>query len=223
LSLYTQYLTVLAMSVSGAVLGAVYDVYRTILAEWRYLRWMSSILDFAYWIFALGLVLWALEWANDGDVRFYVFVIMAIGLALYRLLLRKLVVGSTVRMVLAITFLVKTMYRLFLMLVVTPLLWLWSLLLALLRLVDRMAAIFERIILWPFRPLLRALEWIMRKLYQLAIEPLIEPVMKPFRKHVLFPVRKFFHDVKEKWKGFLRRVANWLVDADEDDPDKPKR
>ena len=147
MSLVTQYLTVLAMSVSGAVLGAVYDVYRTILAEWKYLRFLSSILDFVYWIFALLMVLWAIQWANNGDVRIYIFAIMAIGLGLYRLLLRKVVVGSTVGMVLAITYTCKTLWRIFMLVVIAPLLWLWRMFLGLLRLINRLAEMLEAAIL----------------------------------------------------------------------------
>jgi len=214
MSLWTQYLTVFAMSASGAVLGAVYDVYRTILSEWKYLRWMGSILDFVFWIFALGLTLWALHWANDGDVRLYVFLLLGIGLVLYRLWFRKLVVGSTVRIVLALTYAMKMIYRFFLVAVVGPLLWLWRFTLVLLRVIDRTATVFENIILWPFGPLLRAVAWIGRLLYRWTVRPLVHPVIRP--------LRKFFADVKGKWQGLLSRVAKWLVDSNEDDDNKPK-
>ncbi|TCP52724.1 spore cortex biosynthesis protein YabQ [Tumebacillus sp. BK434] len=225
MSLQMQYLTIMAMSISGAVLGAVYDVYRTILQEWKYLRWLGPLLDFAFWIFALLLVLWALHGANHADVRLYVFVLLGIGLVLYRLLLRKLVVGSTVRMVLAITYCMKMVYRLFLLLIVSPLVWLGTALLGLLRIIDRLAQFIERLILWPFQPLLRMVAWLGRTLYGWTIRPLIEPVLKPLRKKVgqwLAPVRKFSAAARRKWKGFLRGVANWLVDKDEDESDKTK-
>lgn len=223
MSLWTQYLTVFAMSASGAALGAVYDIYRTILAEWKYLRFLSSILDFVYWVFALLLVLWSLHWANNGDVRFYVFLLLGIGLVIYRLLFRKIVVGSTVRMVLAITYALRLLYRLFWMLVITPLIGLWRLTLALARFIDRLAAMLERVILWPFGPLLAIFEWLGRTLYQWTIVPLIEPVLRPAKRHVLDPVRQFFIRAERKWRGFLRRVANWLVNSDDEDEEKPKR
>ncbi|MGZ4107381.1 MAG: spore cortex biosynthesis protein YabQ [Tumebacillaceae bacterium] len=224
MNLTMQYLTVLAMSGSGAVLGAVYDVYRTILKEWKYLRWMGPIFDFAFWIFALLLVLWTLHWANNGDMRLYVFLLIIIGLVLYRLLLSKFVIGSTVRIVLAITYTLQMIYRLFLITVVAPLLWLWRLVLAIVRMIDRLASVLERVILWPFKPLLATVEWIGRTLYRWTIVPLIEPVVKPLKRQLdrlIQPVHKFIKQSREKWKGFLRRVAKWLVDSDEDD-DKPK-
>lgn len=228
MSLSMQYLTVLAMGLSGAVLGAVYDVYRTILKEWRYLRFLSAILDFAFWVFALGLVLWALQWANNGDVRLYIFLLLGIGLVLYRLLLRDFVVGSTVRMVLAITYFVKMLYRLFLVVVVGPVLWLWAAMFGLFRAVDRLAAVLEDVILWPFKPLLNLIEWTGRLLYRWTVEPLIEPVVRPAKKYVeqrvILPIRKFWGKIRLQWRGFLKNVANWLVDSDEDDEnDKPKR
>ncbi|ASS76996.1 spore cortex biosynthesis protein YabQ [Tumebacillus algifaecis] len=226
MSLYTQYLTILAMSLSGAVLGAVYDVYRTILQEWKYLRWTGPILDFTFWVFALILVLWSLHEANHADVRFYVFILLGIGLVLYRLLLRKLVVGSTVGMVLAITYFMKLLYRLFLLFVVTPLVWIGTALLALWRMIDRMAAMIERLILWPFQPLLRMVSCLGRTLYRWTIRPLIEPMFKPLAKMIetwLAPLRKFSGKVRRKWKGFLRSVAKWLVDKDQDDNNIPPK
>jgi len=224
MSHWSQYLTVFAMSASGAVLGAVYDVYRTILAEWRYLRFLGAALDFLFWIAGAGLVLWALNWANDGDIRFYVFLLLAIGLVLYRLLLRKFVVGSTVRMVLALTWFAQMLWRLFLTVVVGPALWLWQALLVLLQGIDRLASVLERAILWPFNPLLRVLTWTGRLLYRWTVQPLIEPVFKPLQQHVVAPVRNFVTRIKQKWKGFLRSVANWLTDSsDQEDDNKPKR
>jgi spore cortex biosynthesis protein YabQ len=226
MGLVTQYLTVLAMSVSGAVLGAVYDVYRTILAEWKYLRFLSSILDFVYWIFGLLLVLWALQWANHGDVRIYTILLMVIGYSLYRLLLRKIVVGSTVGMVLAITYVCKVIWRVFMLVFVTPLLWVWSLFLAILRMINRLAEMLEAAILWPFTPLLRTIAWFGRTLYRWTIEPLIEPVVKPIRRQIeklVLPVRKFVGNIRAQWKGFLKKVANWLVNSDEDDDPTNKR
>ncbi|HEU4963771.1 MAG TPA: spore cortex biosynthesis protein YabQ [Bacilli bacterium] len=229
MSLSMQYLTVLAMGLSGAVLGAVYDVYRTILTEWRYLRFLSAILDFVYWIFALGLVLWSLQWANHGDVRLYVFLLLGIGLVLYRLLLRKLVVGSTVRMVLAITYFCRMLYRLFLLVVVGPLVWLGGALLALAQAIDRLAQVLETAILWPFGPLLRTIEWTGALLYRRTIQPLLDPVVKPVKKaveqHLILPIQKFMGKIRQGWKGFLKKVANWLVDSEEDDDPKhpPKR
>jgi spore cortex biosynthesis protein YabQ len=215
MSLWTQYLTVFAMSASGAVLGAVYDVYRTILAEWKYLRFLGSILDFAFWIFALLLVLWSIHWANDGDVRLYVFLVMLIGFGLYRLLLRKIVVGSTVGVVKTITYLLKVLGRFLYLTMIVPLLWLWTLFLMLVRGIDRFAGVLERILLWPFGPLLGALEWTGRQLYRWTILPLVEPVLKP--------VQKFIERVKQKWRGILRSVANWLVDQEDEDDESKKR
>ncbi|MBL0389118.1 hypothetical protein JJB07_21215 [Tumebacillus sp. ITR2] len=214
MSLWTQYLTVFAMSTSGAVLGAAYDVYRTVLKEWKYLRFLGPILDFAFWIFALLLVLWAIHWANDGDVRLYVFLVMLIGFGLYRLLLRKLVVGSTVGVIKTITYILQVIGRFLFLTVITPLLWLWSLVLAVVRGIDRLASMLEKVILWPFGPLLTLLEWSGRTLYKWTVQPLIEPVFKP--------IQKLIERGRRKWKGFLKAVANWLVDKEEDDDETKK-
>jgi spore cortex biosynthesis protein YabQ len=205
-SLQTQYLTLIAMSLSGAVLGAVYDVYRVVLKHWRFLRFLGPVLDFVFWLFALILVFWALMWANNGDIRLYVFVLLLMGLFIYRLLFRKIVVSGTISVILGIKALVLFLYRLFLLLVVRPLFLLGRFMLALLGVLDRVARMVETVILWPFQPLLR---WL-HKGCTWALAPLEKRVAK---------YRKDF----AKAKGFLASLSKWFFNQKDDkEPKDPK-
>jgi spore cortex biosynthesis protein YabQ len=205
-SLMTQYLTLIAMSISGAILGAVYDVYRVVLKQWRFLRFFNPVFDLMFWIFALVLVFWALMWANNGDVRLYVFVILLLGLLVYRLLFRKIVVSGTVGVILGMKALGLLIYRMFLLLVVQPLLLLGRLLLALLRALDRVAQVIETVILWPFRPILRLLHKGLKRVFVPIEEPLVR-----YWKHM------------NNVKGFLVSLSNWFFNRkDDEEPKDPK-
>ena len=90
MSLEAQYLTMVTMSISGALMGALYDMYQVLLKEWKFLRRFGAIFDFLYWIIASALVFSMLLFANYGDLRFYIFVILLLGYGIYRLLFQKI-------------------------------------------------------------------------------------------------------------------------------------
>lgn len=153
MDLQTQYMTLIAMSLSGAILGAVYDMYRVVLKHWRFLRVLGPLFDLAFWFFAAILVFWALLWANQGDFRLVIFLLLCLGLLIYRLLFRRWVIGGTVGVILGIKAVLLFFYRLFEWLVIRPLEILLRLLAALFSVVARLFRVCERLLLWPFRHL----------------------------------------------------------------------
>ncbi|WP_018131761.1 spore cortex biosynthesis protein YabQ [Effusibacillus pohliae] len=226
MTLEAQYMTLLVMSINGAVLGAVHDMYRVVLRHWRFLRWAGPIFDFAFWIVAIFLVFSSLMWANDGELRMYVFVVMMIGYVLYRIFLQRLVVGSTVGIILAIRYFCLTIYRGFLVVVIGPLAWAWRLLQSLLRTLDRLLQMLERLILWPFQPLGKMLLWlggIAWKLAKRLIRPFV-PYLQPYVKRagrLLQPIAWLIRAFLAGEKGIWARLANWLLNRDGDKPPKP--
>ncbi len=91
----TQYATTLLMTGAGAVLATVYDIYRSSLEEWRFLRRFAPFFDFGFWVFALIFVFTLLLGVNDGDVRIVVFVLLGIGALIYWKTAHPLVAAST--------------------------------------------------------------------------------------------------------------------------------
>ncbi len=67
----------------GLVAGFVYDIYRYIRKAVNKGRWLTVLLDVLF-IITLGLiVMGALFVANQGELRLFTFVGMALGFALY--------------------------------------------------------------------------------------------------------------------------------------------
>lgn len=224
MTLETQYMTLLVMSLNGAVLGALYDMYRVVLRHWKFLRWAGPLFDFSFWILAFFLVFWSLMWANDGDLRIYVFVVLGIGLFLYRILLQRIVVGSTIGIIMGIRYLCLAVFNIFVLVVVQPLIQLWKLLLGVLRLLDRLLRVAETLILWPFKPLF----WLLIRLYKLVagllkfllrpVYRLLDPYLAPIRKRIR-PVKRYasirIKKLFQKGKGIAVNLANWLMNRDD--------
>lgn len=202
-------------------------MYRVVLRHWRFLHWTGPIFDFAFWIFSFFLVFASLMWANQGDLRIYIFVVLGIGLVLYRIFLRRVVVGSTIGIIMGIHFLTLQLYRGFLLIVVRPVKVLFRLLISLLRVADRILRKLEKLILWPFQPLSKLLGWILRKILQLialAARPLVyllEPYAKPIIQRIAPKLKPIYRRVRrflKQGKGIWHKLTNWLLNRDDHNP-----
>lgn len=149
MELQMQYTMAILLSLAGAILGAVYDIYRTSLKEWRFLRRFSALFDISFWIFATVFVFTMLLGTSDGDVRIVVFVLLAVGLFIYRKTLHPLIVAST-------RILIRFVYQVFcffwkmaMLCFVTPVRYLWFVFWVLLRRTDRTLQFLEPYLVWP--------------------------------------------------------------------------
>lgn len=90
-----QQLYAFAVAVAaGAALGAVYDVFRVVKDAAGPRSGAASVSDLLYWAAAAPLAAGFLLYANRGELRFYVVLGAAVGLALYFALLSPLVVAA---------------------------------------------------------------------------------------------------------------------------------
>jgi len=67
----------------GMALGLVYDLYRVIRQIWRPKRWGTILGDALFWIFSTALAYGFLLYITWGEVRLYVVLALAGGLAVY--------------------------------------------------------------------------------------------------------------------------------------------
>jgi spore cortex biosynthesis protein YabQ len=188
--LEAQYLTMMAMTVSGAVMGAIYDMYRVVQKEWRFLKPFGPLFDFLFWMVSLGIVFSALIWANQGDLRFYVFVILGIGYLLYRWTLQRAVTQSTMTIIHLIQTLIRMLYTLVFFLIVKPIALLFHILALGFRTLSKLAWVLEQAMLWPFQVLLKVLGWLLR------------PMIRYGSKRAKKPYQKL--------EGIFHRLSKWL-------------
>lgn len=85
LSTTNQAYVFLATVYTGMVVGLVYDFNRVIRRIFKPRPWLVGIMDLFFWIIVAVMVFVALLYANDGEVRFYNFIGLAMGWSLYLL------------------------------------------------------------------------------------------------------------------------------------------
>ncbi len=95
-TLAEQATILLGCVLAGVVMGVLYDVFRItrrIVKVPVVLLWIEDIL---FWLLSSILLFFAIFWLNDGLIRFYQFLGVAVGLCLYMLTLSGVVVSLCV-------------------------------------------------------------------------------------------------------------------------------
>ncbi|MFU1796711.1 spore cortex biosynthesis protein YabQ [Paenibacillus azoreducens] len=177
-----QWMTLLWMLFSGTALGLAYDSYRVLSGQLRFPRWTLHVLDLFYWCGAAIFVFRMLYVNNYGQLRFYVFVGLFIGVWLYFLFLSVTTQRFVVMLIKVVRYIIDLLKRLFRLTVWTPVrlllkllkglaVILGSLLMFVLHVVLKMLLPFWKLAKWLFRPItsrLSKLSWV-DKLYRSAV------------------------------------------------------
>ncbi len=126
----SAFLTTIA---TGITLGVLFDCYRVLRGTFRPKVLVTWVTDLLYWLVATVIVFIALVISNWGELRFYVFLGISCGVALYYRLLSLWVIrvlSFVIKLIKDIATLVRKSFILF---------------------VIRPVVICFRIISWPFR------------------------------------------------------------------------
>lgn len=165
MNLQTQWLTLLWMFASGGILGIAFDSYRVVSGQFRFPRWTIHVLDVIYWLISSLFVFRTLYYANQGQLRFYVFLGLFIGVWIYFLFLSVLTERFMVMLIQIVKWIYGVIVRITHIFVITPILWLFKLMKWLLGLTWVVLLFLGRITLspiwrlvaWVTRPIIRKL------------------------------------------------------------------
>ncbi|MGE5561117.1 MAG: spore cortex biosynthesis protein YabQ [Chloroflexota bacterium] len=157
LTLDLQLYAVLVMFLTGVALGLVFDIYRGVRAALDPGPLVTGIGDFLFWVIGTLIMIVALLCGTWGEVRLFVPISVAVGLAVYRGLTGRLVARGTDRLLRLIARALRVIcgwVRTAARAVLTALIAVLNVLLWPLRLVTRL---FDRPRRWAGRQLSRAL------------------------------------------------------------------
>lgn len=129
----TQIKTFLLIAATGIFLGVLFDTYRVIRKCYRPSNLITSLADLIYCLIASAIAFAALLAGNWGELRFYVFIALIIGLVAYYRLASKRVIN----MIMALLKLIAKGWRMvkltFVFTIIKP------------------AKFIARTVIWPFR------------------------------------------------------------------------
>ncbi|GMA57114.1 hypothetical protein GCM10025858_16170 [Alicyclobacillus sacchari] len=116
------------MVLCGMAMGATFDFYNTITGASRWLRRLRPLFDLAFWLVAAVVVYVCTYRTISGTFRIWTFLLLVAGYTLYRLLLRRWVVGSAFAILHVMRVVVVIFGRALYMLFGLPARWAWRLL-----------------------------------------------------------------------------------------------
>ena len=186
MTLTAQWLTVAVMLISGLGMGVVFDGYRVVSNELRFPRWWLPVLDIMYWMAAAVIVFRMLYASNNGEVRAYVFLGLAIGVILYYWLLSQPVIAIVKWLIDAVRALVRFLLKLFRLIIIKPILLLYKMGLVILGFGTALTIFLLKTVLQLVRPIWLLLAW------------LASPVTRP--------LGRWLKPLLERWRAEERLV-----------------
>ncbi|MDR9857635.1 spore cortex biosynthesis protein YabQ [Paenibacillus sp. VCA1] len=157
-----QWITLLWMLFSGAAMGLAYDSYRVLSGQLHFPRWTLHVLDLLYWCGAALFVFRMLYVSNYGQLRFYVFVGLFLGVWLYFLFLSVTTQRFVVMLIKAVRYFIDVLKRLFRLLVWSPIRMLLKLLKGLALMLGGIAMFVFRVVLKLLLPFWKLAKWMLR-------------------------------------------------------------
>ncbi|AKG36934.1 spore cortex biosynthesis protein YabQ [Paenibacillus durus] len=148
-----QWITLLYMIVAGAAMGLTFDGYRVLSLKLRFPGWLNAVLDLLYWLASALIVFRLLYAGNQGQLRFYAFLGLFVGVWAYFLIFSVTVQKFVVMLIQTVEWIWKLLMKLLGILIGMPLLWLWKLALGILRLLGRILGFVLKLLLRLTKPL----------------------------------------------------------------------
>lgn len=204
MTLSIQWLTVAVMLLSGLGMGVVFDGYRVVSNELRFPRWWLPILDVVYWMAAALVVFRVLYASNNGEVRAYVFIGLALGALTYYWLFSKLVIIIVKWIIQAIRSLISFTLKLLDFVIVKPVFLLYKLFKIILSFGTILTIFLLKIVLQLALPVWKLLFWLL----QPAIRPIrrkLSPWMDKWKPAATEKLRKLGAIATGWWNKWFRR------------------
>ncbi|UOQ49512.1 spore cortex biosynthesis protein YabQ [Gracilibacillus caseinilyticus] len=186
MTLSTQFLTMIAMVLSGVYLGASYYTFKRTAQLWRSSIIWKYVLELLFWLIQAVVIYFVLFWVNEGILRFYIFLAVLCGYAMFKSLFEGLFSRILDVIIGAIKRIYHFIYRTIEILLVKPLVFIVSVVIVCVTklyqaIVFMLAGIFS-ILAWPFR----------------MVFSLIEKLLPKNAKKYLHPFYKIYSKIKNK-------------------------
>ncbi|AJS60744.1 spore cortex biosynthesis protein YabQ [Paenibacillus sp. IHBB 10380] len=158
---YVQWVTLFWMLFSGAAMGLAYDSYRVLSGQFHFPKWCLHILDLLYWCGTAVFVFRMLYISNQGELRFYAFVGLFLGVWLYFLILSVTTQRFVVMLIKIVQYVLYLLKRLFMIFIWIPLRTMYRILIRLLSAAGALLMLIAGIILRCLLPFWKLLKWML--------------------------------------------------------------
>lgn len=203
MTLTIQWLTIAAMLTAGLGMGAVFDGYRVVSNELKFPRWWLPFLDIMYWIAAALVVFRMLYASNNGEVRAYVFLGLALGVLIYYWLFNRVVVSVVRWLIRAVRTLIRIGIRTLELIIVKPTLFLYNVLKFVIGIGSAITIFLFKLVLQLLRPFGKLLAWLLKPIWR----PIVRAIVPKWQTWKQACASSKLVSLVLSWKS---RLNNWL-------------
>lgn len=94
--IYEQLFCLLIFTITGIVIGILFDLFRILRKSFKTADWITYIQDILFWILTGFIVLFSIFKFNNGEIRSYIFLGITLGILIYMLTISKLIIKYAV-------------------------------------------------------------------------------------------------------------------------------
>ena len=85
--------------INGAIIGLLFDIFRILRKSFKTSDIITTIEDILFWIITGIIILYSIFVFNDGEIRFFMFIGIFLGVMLYMLLLSRYIIKVSVKII----------------------------------------------------------------------------------------------------------------------------
>lgn len=101
--------------INGILIGLLFDIFRILRKTFKTTDFITYIQDIAFWIMAGSITLAFIFYYNNGEIRFYVFLGIILGVLTYILTISKYVIDISVKIINCIKNIITTIIKIILL------------------------------------------------------------------------------------------------------------
>jgi len=102
----------LIFTLVGAIIGFIFDFFRILRRSFKTNNIVTYIQDIIFWLLTGFIILISIFIFNNGEIRFFMFIGLLLGIIFYLLLFSKYIVNISVKIVIFIKKLIIKIYNL---------------------------------------------------------------------------------------------------------------
>ncbi|ARK28456.1 spore cortex biosynthesis protein YabQ [Halalkalibacter krulwichiae] len=191
MTLTVQFYTMVSMAAMGIYIGAAIDTYGRFTRKRTSFNWLLACNDVLFWLVQALVVFYVLMQANNGEIRFYIFLALICGYAAYQALFKNFYQKLLERLIIRTIQTYRVTVKLIFILLINPIKYLLKVLYSLCMMV--LTACFT-VLLFLFKLIWRPVKWLGVLLFKwTGIDKLINKYKPIFNK-----IKEFIQSMRKK-------------------------
>ncbi|GAB3054625.1 spore cortex biosynthesis protein YabQ [Virgibacillus ainsalahensis] len=175
MTLSVQFMTMIAMVLSGFYLGIIQDTFRRFTMYWKQRIIFSYLIEVVFWLTQTAIIFYVLFRVNGGELRLYIFLAGLLGFAMYQVFAAGIYKRILERIILIIAGIYRFCKKVVQALIIHPITWIVVLLLTI---IAWIAKLIGSILLFMLKVVIAPIKWLLQFIYQMLPESLQKKLHK---------------------------------------------